>query len=41
MLAHEYLEIDLEEVVRWRGRILEAVPSLIAEVERWMDRLDA
>lgn len=39
VLAHEYLDIDLEEVVRWRGRLLESAPSVISEVEGWMDRM--
>lgn len=37
VLAHEYLDIDLEEVVRWRSRLLEILPGWIAEVAAWMD----
>lgn len=40
VLAHEYLEIDVERVVDWRTRVLEGVPSFIAEVERWVDTLE-
>lgn len=40
VLAHEYVDLDLEEVVRWRGRILKAAPRLIAEVEGWLDRVE-
>lgn len=41
VLAHEYLDVDLVEVVRWRARLLETAPSVIAEVERWFDEVEA
>lgn len=40
VLAHEYLDIDLDEVLRWRDRLLRTLPGWIAEVEAWMDRVD-
>lgn len=38
VLAHEYLDIDLSEVIRWRSRLLETAPSVIVQLEEWMDR---
>ncbi|HZD04637.1 MAG TPA: HepT-like ribonuclease domain-containing protein [Longimicrobiales bacterium] len=40
VLAHEYLDIDLGELVRWRTRLLRKGSSLIAELEGWMDDLE-
>lgn len=40
VLAHEYLEIDLDALVRWRTRLLQRGSSLIAELEGWMDDLE-
>ncbi len=39
VLAHEYLDLDLGEVVRWRSRLLTAGPRLIAEIEEWVEGL--
>lgn len=39
VLAHEYIEIDLQEIVRWRARLLEAAPSVIREVAGWLEEL--
>ncbi|MGH7572163.1 MAG: hypothetical protein ACREMK_10010 [Gemmatimonadota bacterium] len=39
--AHEYLEIDVAEVVRWRGRILDGIPLFITELEQWLDTVEA
>jgi len=41
VLAHEYLDVDLAEVVRWRARLLDAIPSVIAQVEAWLDRMES
>lgn len=41
VLAHEYVDIDLEEVIRWRSRILATLPDWIGEIEGWMDRVEA
>lgn len=40
VLAHEYLEIDVEEVVRWRGRILDGIPLFISELVQWLDTVE-
>ncbi|MFO7894301.1 MAG: DUF86 domain-containing protein [Longimicrobiales bacterium] len=37
VLAHEYLDIDLEQVILWKVRILDAVPPLIGQVQAWLD----
>ena len=36
VLAHEYLEIDHEELVRWRSRILSQGSPVIAQVQEWL-----
>lgn len=41
VLAHEYLDIDVEEVIRWRVRILDVLPRWIGEVAAWMDGLES
>lgn len=38
VLAREYLEIDVEEMIRWRGRLLGALPDVIEQVTAWLDR---
>lgn len=30
---------DLQEIVRWRARLLEAAPSVIREVAGWLEEL--
>ncbi len=40
VLAHEYLDVDLDEVVRWRGRMLDGAATFIADVERWLDEIE-
>lgn len=37
VIAHEYLDVDLEEVVRWRMRLLEGAPAFIRDVGRWLE----
>lgn len=39
VLAHDYLDIDLEGVLRWRSRLLEVLPTWITEVTTWLDGL--
>lgn len=41
VLAHEYLDIDLDEVIRWRDRILDLLPGWIGEIAAWMDGLES
>ena len=41
VLAHEYLDIDLHEVVRWRTRILAGLPQFMGQVIRWLTDLPA
>lgn len=40
VLAHEYLDIDLEEVLRWRGTLLDVLPVWIREVATWLDGVE-
>lgn len=40
VLAHEYLDIDLDEVIRWRSRVLESLPTWTGEVAAWLDRVE-
>jgi uncharacterized protein YutE (UPF0331/DUF86 family) len=41
VLAHEYLDIDLEELVRWRSEILAQGSPVIAQVQGWLDKVGA
>lgn len=40
VLAHDYMDVDLGEVIRWRSRILDALPGWMNEVSAWMNRSD-
>lgn len=40
VLAHEYLDIDVSEVVRWRTRLLETAPDFIRQVTEWLETVE-